>query len=114
MSSSLIKDYKSKKACPQCEAYQLQTNDFEKAADAMSIHYHCLNCNIEFFEHPEQKKSRDRQEKMRHSSTSDLSLSNGVAVVLVLLATILFVNVVRQNDQHRSIFQPADQSEISN
>ena len=111
MSSSLIKDHKSKKACPQCEAHQLATNDDERAGDTMSIYYHCLNCNSQFFEHPGQNKSKDFQEKMSRRSTNGPSLTSGVAVVLMLLVLILTINVIRQNDSQGGVSQPASQLE---
>ncbi len=114
MPSSLIKDHKSKKVCPNCNAHQLFTNDPEKAADKMSIYYQCLNCNGQFFEHPGQKKSKDVQEKTGSRDANNLSLTSGIAVVFLLFAIILLVNVVRQNDRERGVFQPAGQSEVRN
>lgn len=62
MASSLLKDYKSRKACPQCGAHRLFTNDSE--GDCGGIHYHCLSCNSTFFEYPQQTQFRQKTEKV--------------------------------------------------
>jgi len=109
MSSPLLQDYKSKRACPQCKAKKLFTNDNEKDAEKTTIHYHCLNCNYQFFEHPKHKEIRDNEEKVNGNSTGNISLSWGATIVLMLIATILLVKVVERNGEEQGLFESVSQ-----
>ncbi len=118
MPSSLLKDYKSKKACSHCGEHQLTTNDYEKASETMAIHYHCLSCNSQFFEYPGQGKIKEGREKTGSSSANNPSFGSAVTIVLMILATILTVNLVRSNDEpgesQGDVFWPTGRSEMSN
>jgi hypothetical protein len=109
MSSSLLENHKSKRACPQCKAKKLFTNDNEKDAEKTTIYYHCLRCNYQFFEHPGQKKIRDSEEKKSGNSKDNPSFSWGVTIVLMLLATILLVQVIERNEEEQGSFEPISQ-----
>ncbi|MEM8502602.1 MAG: hypothetical protein AAF716_05555 [Cyanobacteria bacterium P01_D01_bin.1] len=85
------------------------TNDDEKAAEKMTIHYHCLNCNSQFFEHPQQKEVRDREEKKADRSNNDPSLSWGIMMVAMLASTILLINLIRQSEERQDSFQSVSQ-----
>ncbi len=109
MPSPLLQDYKSKRACPQCKAKKLFTNDSEKDADKTTIHYHCLHCNYQFFEHPKHKEIRESEEKMNGNSTDSLSFSWGATIVLMLLATILLIKVGERNGEDQGLFESVSQ-----
>lgn len=57
--SALLDAYRSKRACPQCGAHKLFTND-GKTSVSGTIHYHCLNCNHQFFEYAKSKNSKQQ------------------------------------------------------
>ncbi|MBE9063827.1 hypothetical protein [cf. Phormidesmis sp. LEGE 11477] len=96
----LLEDYKSKKACPECKEHKLITNDFEKAEDSF-IYYHCLGCNNQFSEYGAQKKSGRQKAKSGKGSLREPSLSNGVSILFLILATILLINVITRNEERR-------------
>lgn len=110
MPSSLLQDYKSKKVCPKCKANRLITNDDEKATEKALIHYHCLNCNSQSFEYPGQKKDKDSQSKSSSGSDNGPSFTQGVVFLLMIFATILLINVIRQNERTEGFFWPIDRS----
>lgn len=68
--STLLKEYKSRRTCPFCGAHKLVTNDSEKKAEITTIHYHCLNCNGHFFEHPQQSNCKEPATKSFDKASS--------------------------------------------
>lgn len=110
-STLLLKDYKSKKPCPKCEAYRLITNDSEKTEE--TIHYHCLDCNFQFFETNEYREYSKRKKKKEKKDNTSNSL--GLMLIILILSTIFAVTLSKQEERRDNQVGPASGlEEVSN
>ncbi|MEL6940672.1 MAG: hypothetical protein AAFO84_15935 [Cyanobacteria bacterium J06598_1] len=105
MTSTQIKEFKSKGACPRCNEHKLFTNETHK--DAPVVHYHCLRCNHEFSETAEFKEYREKQKKKEAKKENSL----GAAFLALLVVVILAVLVSRESEVPNGELQPTGQVE---
>lgn len=107
MTSTLLKDFKSKRACPSCSEKKLYTNDSEKFDTV--VHYHCLNCGVQFSETEDQRELFKQKADKKGSSSSN---SLGVMVILLLFAVILAVVVSGEDELNPELeFEPSGRLE---
>ena len=107
MTSTQIKEFKSKEACPRCSAHKLFTNDTAK--DSPSFHYHCLNCSHEFSVSAEAKE-RQKKAKRRKGQKDESFL--GIAVIALIVLVISLVTISQQeNEQEQNTLQPSSRIE---
>ena len=70
---------------------ELCTNDVEALSDV--IHYHCLNCNHQFFETKQQRALYQYR-----SSKNGPSMKLGTIVIVLVIATIFAVKVKEKTE----------------
>ena len=88
MSTTLLEETKSKRACPGCKRNKLITNDVEKFDNF--VFNHCLSCGCEFSEDEQHRKYWDsKNKKDKEESSWDV----GIALLLAMGATILAINL---------------------
>lgn len=92
MSTTLLEETKSKRACPSCGQKKLITNDAEKFDEI--VYHHCLNCGYEFSENEQQRKYHDSKEK---AEKGEASWNKGIALLLLMGATILAIKLSESN-----------------